>query len=422
MRFCIFFLIIFVSSSFVHARDQGTQSENLYQKLKGAVFQIRVIDKSSGEKSTIGSGFSVSQDGLFITNYHVVSKFIEEPARYRIEYSHEDGRVGALNVLAIDVVNDLSLLRADTDISDILMLSPEDTLQKGMNLFSMGNPHDLGMMIIDGVYNGNLDKTFYARILFSGTLNPGMSGGPAFDAKGQVIGVNVAKKGDDIGYFIPVTFVKNLIEKGDLQQAETKKEWQKIIETQLYENQENIFNDIISAEWSSQSLDEVSFPKDMSPALKCWGDGHAENNEKHHSHSWITCEGEDSIYVSSSFYTGQVSYYIENIASKRLSNAGFSEYYTDRFGAPGFYNGYRSESDAHEYECRADFIAADSMPWKAVLCVRQYKNMPSLYDTYMTMARLSAEKDGYIIEVNLQGVSQNNALSFYKKFLNHVSQ
>ena len=55
----------------------------------------------------------------------------------------------------------------------------------------MGNPHDLGMTIIEGTYNGLIQTSRFQKILFSGSLNSGMSGGPAMDDKGRVIGVGV---------------------------------------------------------------------------------------------------------------------------------------------------------------------------------------------------------------------------------------
>ncbi|MGH1404163.1 MAG: S1 family peptidase [Alphaproteobacteria bacterium] len=410
--------------SFAAQQESGrsVQSAQLYERLEKAVFQIRVIDKSSGEKSTIGSGFSISADRKFITNYHVVSKVIKTPERYKIEYLHEDGRSGALRILAIDVVNDLALLQGDEDISFHLTISENREVQKGTHVFSMGNPHDLGMMIIEGVFNGFFENTFYEKILFSGTLNPGMSGGPSLNEKGHVIGVNVAKKGDDIGYLVPAKFISDLVSASTAVEIPSEDDWNRIIEEQLQANQKRIFDGIFNAEWDAQTLGDVAFPKNISSALKCWGDGHAEDNDRHHSHSWITCESEDTIYLSSSFYTGRVSYYVETFESTRLGQRGFAEYYTERFGNPSLYGGYREENDAPEFTCKNRFVRLSEQPWKIAFCTRSYKNMPSLHDTYMAMARLSDEKIGYIIEVDLQGVTQDNAMQFYKRFLGYVDQ
>ena len=75
------------------ATTAGHASE-LFSVFQERVFQIRVIDKSSGKKSAIGSGFSIDSNGLFATNYHVVSDLVIEPKRYRLEYVAFDGASG----------------------------------------------------------------------------------------------------------------------------------------------------------------------------------------------------------------------------------------------------------------------------------------------------------------------------------------
>jgi S1-C subfamily serine protease len=53
----------------------------------------------------------------------------------------------------------------------------------------IGNPLDLGFTIVEGTYNGLVDKSYDERIHFSGSINPGMSGGPVAAATGASSGV-----------------------------------------------------------------------------------------------------------------------------------------------------------------------------------------------------------------------------------------
>jgi serine protease Do len=69
-------------------------------------------------------------------------------------------------------------------------------LARGERIYSLGNPLDIGFAVTEGTYNGLVQRSFYPRIFFGGALNPGMSGGPALDDAGQVVGINVSKRLD----------------------------------------------------------------------------------------------------------------------------------------------------------------------------------------------------------------------------------
>jgi S1-C subfamily serine protease len=86
-------------------------AERVWAAARPKLLQIRTLVAAAGRQSTIGSGFLVSGDGLAITNYHVVSQFALEAATYRLEYTMADGSRGDLDLLAIDLANDLAVVR-----------------------------------------------------------------------------------------------------------------------------------------------------------------------------------------------------------------------------------------------------------------------------------------------------------------------
>ena len=137
--------------------------------------------RRAGRQSSIGSGFLVDADGLAITNYHVVSQVALEPQTYRLEYVAADGSRGQVSLLAIDLPNDLAIIRVDKHDAPFFRFDEAamtGSLPKGERLYSMGNPLDLGFTIIEGTYNGLVEHSYNERIHFTGALNPGMSGGP----------------------------------------------------------------------------------------------------------------------------------------------------------------------------------------------------------------------------------------------------
>jgi serine protease Do len=194
-------------------------AETVYARAKSRILQIRTLLISAGRQSTIGSGFLVGADGLAVTNYHVISQYALEPKTYRLEYAAPDGSKGGMTLLAIDVAHDLAVVRLDrgdgkegtapsvTDLPyfDFDERALADTLPKGERIYAMGNPLDIGFTIVEGTYNGLVDKSYDERIHLSGAINAGMSGGPVTNAEGRVVGVNVAKRTDaeQVGFLVP---------------------------------------------------------------------------------------------------------------------------------------------------------------------------------------------------------------------------
>jgi S1-C subfamily serine protease len=143
---------------------------------------------------------------------------------FYISYTGKDGQAGELKLLGLDVVRDLALLGAEQRVGEPIRMSPLPP--RGAPIFAMGNPLDLGLSIAVGTNGGILNQTDDSRILFSGSLNPGMSGGPTFNDQGEAIGINVATARNDISFIVPSRFLTDLIEQsasGEFASAEDLK-------------------------------------------------------------------------------------------------------------------------------------------------------------------------------------------------------
>ena len=208
---CALCVIMLIS----HVVLANTASE-IFQRQRLQVYQVQVIDRASGDTFSFGSGFQISADGHVATNFHVIASYLHQPEKYRMQLLKQDESTVDLKLLDIDVVHDLAIVFSSELGSDFMQLS-SDKLANGDRLYSMGNPHNLGMTIIEGTYNGFVKHLRHQRILFSGSLNPGMSGGPAFNAKGEVIGINVAKGSEQISFLVPVNNLINLVHRSNLQ-------------------------------------------------------------------------------------------------------------------------------------------------------------------------------------------------------------
>ena len=227
----LFMLFIFCFSYFAHAIDNA---ETLFKELAPSLFQIKLIDIASGEKSSIGSAFQINENGLIATNYHVISGYARHPQKYRMEYLDHLGNTGLLSLESIDIINDLALVKRELTETTTFFTITKNIPEKGEALYSLGNPHDLGMIVVPGTYNGLNSDSFNDRIHFTGSVNSGMSGGPAVNANAEVIGVNVATSGNQIGFLVPHQKLLQLVTQYQLEPNTLIK---KQMQQQLIQNQ-----------------------------------------------------------------------------------------------------------------------------------------------------------------------------------------
>lgn len=158
-----------------------------------------------------GSGFVISDDGLILTNKHVVS---DTSARYTVVMN--DGRSFEATVLTRDPVNDLAIVKIQATGLPTLELADSNRLQIGQPVIAIGNSlgqyantvttgvvSGIGRSITAGGEGGN--EQLEGVIQTDAAINPGNSGGPLLNISGQVIGINTAidKEGQSVGFAIP---------------------------------------------------------------------------------------------------------------------------------------------------------------------------------------------------------------------------
>ena len=110
-----FFYLLFYTIKFYYFRFKE-QAEEIFAQLTPSLYQIKLIDKASGEKSSIGSAFQISSDGIIATNYHVISSYARHPEKYRIEYLDHQGKMAEVALVSVDVINDLALVKRQVEM------------------------------------------------------------------------------------------------------------------------------------------------------------------------------------------------------------------------------------------------------------------------------------------------------------------
>ncbi|GAA3943833.1 serine protease [Litoribacillus peritrichatus] len=393
---------------------ETSNAKSLFSELKQTVYQIRVIDQGSGDKYTIGSGFLISDQGHIATNFHVVSSYIHDPEKFRLEYVRNDGSIASASLINFDIIRDLAVIQSADKQSQFLTINPTP-LDKGDRIYSMGNPHDLGMTIIEGNYNGLLQASRYQKILFSGSLNSGMSGGPAINQDGEVIGINVSTGGDQISFLVPAIYLKQLISQPPL-----TNDYQAHIEQALLDDQDQFYQPLLAAPFPTSTLGELTIASKISDALKCWGHSTEEDETRYqgfHQH----CRSEDETYIESDFFVGDFFYDYEWIkAEEDLNSFQFYSAIEERFTHHDLDNAYY-EGSVSNFKCQSDFIEIDQRSWKVSSCFRNYLDYPELFDALHLMVSVDHPEKAMVAKIGASGISQKNAIVLIKRFMESLT-
>ncbi len=180
-------------------------------------------DADKLQEVAAGTGFIISEDGMIITNRHVVD---EEKAEYTVVLN--DGQKYAATVLAKDTLLDIAFLKIEANNLIPLNFGDSSQIKVGQTVVAIGNAlGEFSNTVSSGIVSGlgrNITATdrlggsaeqLYDVIQTDASINSGNSGGPLLDLSGNVVGVNVAVASDanGIGFAIPSNVVVELLQR-----------------------------------------------------------------------------------------------------------------------------------------------------------------------------------------------------------------
>lgn len=181
-----------------------------------------------GDLRSVGSGFIATKDGYIVTNFHVI-----ENADQIVVRLTDDRREYKAELIGEDSKTDLALLKIkpDQELSPVFIGNSDD-VEVGEWVIAIGNQFQLGQTVTAGIVSAKARKvpnkpssSYDSFIQTDASINPGSSGGPLFNTRGEVIGINTAifspGRGPlfggtgfniGIGFSIPINLASSVLE------------------------------------------------------------------------------------------------------------------------------------------------------------------------------------------------------------------
>ena len=161
------------------------------------------IEVASGGAMGSGSGVVLSDDGVIMTNNHVVSAGGDAPAS-RVAVNFADGSRSQARVLGADPISDIAVIKVDRNDLTPITVGNSNNLAVGQDVIAIGSPLGLAGTVTTGIISalnrpvltsrdpGTNTTSVIDAIQTDAAINPGNSGGALVNARGALIGINTA--------------------------------------------------------------------------------------------------------------------------------------------------------------------------------------------------------------------------------------
>jgi hypothetical protein len=274
------------------------------------------------------------------------------------------------------------------------------------------------LTIVEGTHNGLLKHTLYPKVHFTGSLNPGMSGGPTLTQTGRVVGVNVATEGNQISFLVPAERAMVLLGKTGRMESSAPANFLADVGRQIETNQARYLAGMFGAGTPRVALGAFDLPTKPTEFFRCWADAVRRKELPYMSVSH-DCSTDDYIFVSSEQSSGIVRFFHQLITTDELNPLRFFTLYSGQLQA-GNAAMFGNEEEVTPFRCQTRNVKTAGGKLKAVLCARQYLKLPGLYDAVFKAATLGARNAGLVSTLSLSGVSFDNVQSISRRYMENI--
>lgn len=206
--------IVNISTSVIpRGRTMQDPLSEMLEQFYGYRMQPRPVP-GKPRRMGLGTGFIIREDGLIVTNNHV----IQSADLIEVQISENDSEIYTAKLIGSDERSDIALIKIDAKKKlPVAVLGSSKDVKVGEWVGAFGNPYGHGHTMTKGIISSigreihEINR--FPLIQTDASINPGNSGGPLVNSKGYVIGVNSAidARAQGIGFAIPIDEVKNIL-------------------------------------------------------------------------------------------------------------------------------------------------------------------------------------------------------------------
>jgi V8-like Glu-specific endopeptidase len=198
-----------VAAAIGQTKPGALDPREIYKRVEAAVVAVEAIGPD-GKPTKTGTGFLISSDGRFLTNYHVIS----HSKQATVHLANGDA-YDTVEVLSVDKRKDIALLKIQAVELPYLALGRSGAVEIGDTIYSVSNPLGTALQntLSQGLVSGKRDMDGYRVLQVSAPISHGSSGGPIFNTAAEVVGVAAFsfEGGQSLNFAIPIDYARGML-------------------------------------------------------------------------------------------------------------------------------------------------------------------------------------------------------------------
>lgn len=378
-------------------------SQTLFERIRPSVVEVLTKNRTNQSVASAASGFLTLRKDWIVTNYHAVTEAIFESEDNELSIvTHTKERIMA-EVVAVDVRHDLAILKLRTPLAAPLLTLKEILPAKGSPGYSMGKPGRYQHSIVNGTFNGLVDEDSSPLIVFSGAINPGMSGGPTLNAQGEVVGINAASSTENqlLGLAVPAQALGGLLRANSYSVVPDNRSLRRGIAQQFASYGRAQAEKMAALQQSERALGPFTVRAELAKDKECAFVSH-DQPERQYLMFEQRCNTPFGLYIMPNLYAGQVGAAAFWLRGKDMAPLAMARLVERRLGDLRKLND--EEQPVGRWSCREQRLrGGDNTPIQLHACRRPVDKLPGLFDFRFRYTPLIAGNDGLVVAMALSG-------------------